>query len=292
MENKEEQQYLELIEKILQDGSLENGRNGETYSLFGEMMRFSLNNGQVPFLTTKKLAWKTCFKELMWFIQGKTDNSILKKKGVNIWNANGSKEFLESRGLDYEEDDLGPIYGFQWRHFNAKYQGKDADYSDQGIDQLKNIVTILKDPSQRSSRRIILTAWNPLQIDKMALPPCHVMAQFHVKNDRYLSCALFQRSGDVGLGVPFNIASYSLLTHLLAHHCGLIADSFVHFIGNCHIYMNHKEALEEQIKRNPYPFPKIKFNTSIKNLEEYDLEDIEFIEPYKYHPTIKMEMSA
>ena len=170
-----EKQYLQLIKDILDKGSFEDTRNGRTKALFGYSMRFSLNNGTIPLLTTKRVAWKTCFNELMWFVNGETNNAKLVDKKVNIWNANSTREFLDSRGLfNNEVNDLGPVYGHQWRHFNADYKDCHTDYSDKGIDQLQQVIDILKDPSQRSSRRIVLSAWNPCQIDKMALPPCHV----------------------------------------------------------------------------------------------------------------------
>ena len=236
MENEEEKQYLSLIENILHDGTLEKGRNGNTICLYGEKMKFDLRNNTLPLLTSKKVAWKTCLKELLWFINGSTNNKILKEQNVRIWNDNASREFLDSVGLETnEEDDLGPVYGHQWRHFNAPYTNCHDDYSGKGIDQLQNIITILKDPNQRKSRRIILSAWNPEQLKEMALPPCHCFVQFHVRRENELICCLYQRSGDVGLGVPFNIASYSFLTHLLAKHCNLQATEFIHFIGNAHI---------------------------------------------------------
>ena len=253
----EEIQYLQLIENILKNGTMEESRNGMTKSIFGNMMRFSLNNGIVPILTTKKVAWKTCFKELSWFIKGHTSNKLLNDMNVHIWDANGSREFLDSRNLSYEENDLGPVYGHQWRHFNAKYVDCNTDYSNQGIDQLQNIINQLNTTEGRKSRRLIMSAWNPCQLDEMALPPCHVLAQFHVSDDKYLSCSLYQRSGDVGLGVPFNIASYSFLTHIIAKHTGLEAKEFVYFLGNAHIYEEHIDSLKEQITRTPFEFPKM-----------------------------------
>jgi thymidylate synthase len=290
-----EQQYLDLIHNILDKGHLHEGRNGDTKSLFGNFMRFSLKDGTLPLLTTKKVAWKTCFKELIWFIQGKTDNTILQEQNVHIWDGNSTREFLDSRGLtDNAENDLGPVYGHQWRFFNAEYKDCHTDYSGKGVDQLKYIIDNLKSEEGRKSRRLIMSAWNPLQLDEMALPPCHVLAQFNVRSDgdkHYLSCALYQRSCDVGLGVPFNIASYSFLTHLLAKHCGLIAEDFVYFMGNTHIYCDHIDALKEQITREPLPFPKINIPND-KNLEDYTIDDIEWISKYTSHKTIKMAMSA
>ena len=359
-------QYLELIREILHRGTLEKGRNGNTLSVFGKSMRFSLANGQIPILTTKQVAWKTCAKELFWFLSGSTDNEVLQKQGVGIWNGNASREYLDSRGLtEYEENELGPIYGYQWRHFGLPYRKrcekedntqtidtpkcnipetssssglskffrfvtsglfcntydtleqietmnrdekgttekgtteKDTSNTKQQskeIDQIQQIIDMLRDPEQRSSRRIILTAWNPSQLDEMALPPCHILAQFNVRDGKYLSCAMYQRSGDVGLGVPFNIASYSLLTHILAKHTGLIAEEFVYFLGNAHIYEEHVEALKIQVEREPYLFPKITI-TDIKEdvaqtIENYTLENITFQTPYIFHPSIKMDMKV
>tara|TARA_Y100000813_G_C24164498_1_gene353486 strand:+ start:4773 stop:5651 length:879 start_codon:yes stop_codon:yes gene_type:complete len=288
----EETQYLQLIENILNNGTIEHSRNGITKSIFGNMMKFSLNDGTIPILTTKKVAWKTCFKELTWFIKGDTSNKLLNDMNVHIWDANGSKEFLKSRNLNYEENDLGPVYGHQWRHFNAKYNDCSTDYSNQGVDQLQNIINQLKTDEGRKSRRLIMSAWNPCQLDEMALPPCHVMAQFHVSENKYLSCSLYQRSGDVGLGVPFNIASYSFLTHIIAKHTDLEAKEFVYFLGNAHIYQEHDEALKEQILRQPYEFPKLQIKNKKENINDYCLDDIEWKTEYKYHSAIKMEMKA
>ena len=175
-------------------------------SVFGYSMRYPLRDGVIPLLTTKRVAWKTCFHELIWFIRGCTDNKKLIEKNVHIWDANATREFLDSRGLtENEENDLGPVYGHQWRHFNAPYSNCHENYDGLGIDQLQNIINMLNDPEQRTSRRLVLSAWNPCQLDEMALPPCHVLMQFYVKEDKYLSCSLYQRSGDVGLGVPFNM---------------------------------------------------------------------------------------
>ena len=288
----EETQYLNLIREIIKTGSYEKSRNGNTYTKFGYTMRFSLKNGLIPLITTKKMAWKSCFEELFWFISGSTSSVELQARGVNIWNGNGSREFLDSRGLYHlTEGDLGPIYGHQWRHFNAEYTNSKTCYQGEGIDQLKYIIDELSNPETRSSRRLIMTAWNPCQINQMALPPCHVMAQFHVRENKYLSCALFQRSGDVGLGIPFNIASYSLLTHILAKHCGLESDEFVHFLGNCHIYEEHLEPLKTQIDREPFIFPRIEINKK-DNIDDYCLDDIQWTTTYHSHTGIKMNMKA
>ena len=291
--NKEEHQYLDLVKEVIESGYHETGRNGKTRVKFGHTMRFSLRDGTIPILTTKRVAIRPCFEELFWFIRGNTDNTILQEKKVSIWNGNSTREFLDSRGLyNREVGDLGPVYGFQWRHFNANYVDRNSDYANNGIDQLQTIINNLKNEDTRSSRRHILTAWNPCQLDEMALPPCHMICQFNVRENKYLSCALFQRSGDIGLGVPFNIASYSLFTHILANHCGLIADEFVHFLGNCHIYEEHIEPLKIQIQREPMEFPKIKIKRTCENIEDYCIDDIIWQAPYVSHDIIKMKMSA
>lgn len=291
--NHEEWQYIRLIEEIIENGTIENGRNGHTKSIFGHSMRFSLRDGQIPILTTKKVAVKTCFEELMWFIQGKTDNALLQEKNVHIWDGNSTREFLDGRGLTHlRENDLGPVYGHQWRHFNADYTNCDTDYSGKGVDQLQQLIDQLKNPDQRSSRRLIVSAWNPCQLDEMALPPCHIMMQFNVRDGKYLSCAMYQRSCDIGLGVPFNIASYSFLTHLLAAHCGLETEDFVYFMGNCHIYMDHLDALKEQIQRTPLSFPKIAIKTVRETIDDYTFDDIEWVEKYQSHGKVSMKMVA
>ena len=293
MENHEEIQYLNLIKDIIENGSYEEGRNGRTLTKFGVMMKYSLKDGTLPLFTTKKVAWRVCFEELFWFINGSTDNTLLQDKNVKIWNANASRDFLNSRGLtNYEENDLGPVYGFQWRNFNAPYENCKFNYNDKGVDQLQQIIQDLSNPETRSSRRHILTAWNPCQINEMALPPCHMICQFHVRQNKYLSCAMLQRSGDIGLGIPFNVASYSLFTHILAKHCGLEADEFTHFIGNAHIYEQHIDALKNQITRKPLEFPKINIKAKYDKIEEYSINDIDWIKKYESDGSIKMEMIA
>ena len=285
----DENQYLGLIKDVLAEGVMTAGRNGGTKAVYGAAMHFSLENGRLPLLTTKRVAWKTCLKELLWFIKGSTSNEELRNNGVHIWDGNGSREFLDSRGLTHlAENDLGPVYGHQWRHFNAAYTDCQTDYSGKGVDQLQYVIDCLKDPEQRSSRRIVMSAWNPCQLDEMALPPCHVLCQFNVLGDK-LSCSLYQRSGDIGLGVPFNIASYSFLTHLLAKHCGLVAHEFVYFLGNAHIYDDHFDALEEQIKRSPKSFPSISIARQCGSIDEYKMEDF-VVEGYEPHGKIVMEM--
>jgi thymidylate synthase len=289
----DERQYCNLVWDVLGYGSAERTRNGITRSVFGAGMHFSLDRSALPLLTTKRVAWVTCLKELLWFIRGSTDNEVLKAQGVHIWDGNASREYLDSRGLsNLGENDLGPIYGHQWRHFNAPYSSCDADYSGQGVDQLGEIIAMLKDPAQRTSRRMVISAWNPQQLNEMALPPCHIIMQFNVSCGDRLSCALYQRSGDIGLGVPFNIASYALLTHLLAHHCGLRAHEFVYHLGNAHIYEEHIPALRTQIEREPHPFPKIKIIGPPKErIDDYIPADF-VVEDYVCHSAIKMDMKV
>jgi thymidylate synthase len=231
----------------------------------------------------------------LWFIRGDTDNKILQDQGVHIWDGNTTREFLDSRGLtEYREGLIGPGYGFQWRHFGGDYDSSAAGVKEggnPGVDQLQQIIDALKDPAQRTSRRLIMTAWNPQQLDQMALPPCHILCQFNVHDGNKLSCSMYQRSCDFFLGIPFNIASYSLLTHLIAKHCGLEAYEFVHFMGNCHLYDNAIEAAELQIQREPYPFPTVSIKQVRENINEYEVDDF-ILENYQSHEAIKVAMVA
>ena len=288
----EEYQYLNLLKDIIDHGSHEQGRNGAVLTAVGSAMHFSLEDGKIPILTTKKTAWKTCLKELLWFIKGDTSNKHLKDVGVHIWDANTTREFLDSRGLQhYDEDTVGSLYGFQWRHWNAPYDGCDADYTNKGIDQLQNVINILKDPVQRSSRRMVVSAWNVEQLDGGCLPPCHVLFQFNVVDGNKLSCCLFQRSKDSACGAPFNYASYSFLVHLLAKHCDLIPHEFIHYGGNCHIYSEHVDAMKEQITRTPLPFPTLEILNKRENISDYVVEDFK-IHDYQHHAPIKLKMVA
>jgi thymidylate synthase len=285
----DEYQYLNLIKDIIEHGTMINSRNGNAQTIFGSAMHFNLSNNTIPILTTKKVAWKTCAKELFWFLKGSTNNQELKNQNVRIWDANASRDFLDSRNLQHlEENDLGPVYGHQWRHFNAPYHDCNTDYAGKGIDQIDYIINCLKDPENRYSRRLVISAWNPQQLDEMALPPCHILAQFNVIGNK-LSCSLYQRSGDVGLGVPFNIASYSFLTHIIAKHCNLEASEFIYYLGNSHIYDDHIENLREQATRIPYKFPTIHIKNKYDSIEEYSINDIE-LSDYNSHTSIKMEM--
>jgi len=286
----EENQYLNLLDDILANNTEFIGRNGKTLSVYGSAMRFSLENNKIPLITTKKVAWKTCLRELLWFIKGSTNNNILKEHNVHIWDANGSREFLDSRGLyNNDIDDLGPIYGFQWRHFNADYKSCNDDYTNKGIDQLADVINTLKDPKLRNSRRMIISAWNPCQLDKMALPPCHIMMQFNVTNDNKLSCSMYQRSNDEACGTCFNIASYSFLTHLLAKHCDLEPYEFIYYKGNCHIYEEHISTIKEQLQREPYEFPTLTIINKYEDIEEYKEDDF-IVSNYKHHGALQYKM--
>lgn len=283
--NKEELKYLKLLKKIIDEGTIEKTRNGDCYTIFGYEQRFLLKDGILPIFTTRNISIKIAFFELMFFIRGQTNIKYLHVNNIHIWDGNSTREYLDSRGLnDYPVGELGPIYGFQWRNFNYNID------KNNGIDQLSNIIEELKNPEKRNSRRMVMTAWNPLLLDKMALPPCHVICQFHVKDGKYLSCALFQRSMDAILGCPTNIICYSLLTHILAKHCDLEVDEFIHFIGNVHIYKEHLEGVKTQIQRDPFKFPKIIIKNKKKNIEDYEFDDIYFVEPYNYHDKIKFKM--
>jgi thymidylate synthase len=288
----EEHQYLNLLQDILNEGFTEKGRNGFTKCIYGAAMHFSLENGKIPILTTKKIAHKTCLKELLWFVKGQTDNKILNEQKVHIWDGNSTKEFMESRNLShYQEGDLGPIYGYQWRHFNAPYLSCDMDYSGKGVDQLQEVINCLKDPEKRTSRRMVVSAWNPIQLDDAVLPPCHILFQFNVMDGNKLSCTLYQRSCDEFLGIPFNIASYSFLTHLIAKHCNLEPYEFIHYGGNCHIYDDHFEQVTEQISREPYEFPTLTILNKKENINDYVLEDFK-VHNYKSHEQLKGAMRA
>ena len=288
----EEHQYLNLIDNILKNGTWEEGRNGKTKSIFGSMMRFSLKDGKIPILTTKKTAWKTCLKELLWFIRGETDNKLLQTQNVHIWDGNTTREFLDSRGLHhYREGLIGPGYGFQWRHFNAEYDKETGGPVEKGVDQLQQIIDALKDPAQRTSRRLVMSAWNPCQLNEMALPPCHLLCQFNVHDGNKLSCSMFQRSTDVALGASFNIASYSFLTHLLAKHCGLVAHEFVYFMGNCHLYEDHVEPMRAVLDKEPYSFPTVLIKEVRENINDYLVDDF-IINGYQSHELVKMQMVA
>lgn len=294
--NKEEIQYLELCQRIIDEGEDRPDRTGTgTRSIFAPpQLRFSLKDDQFPLLTTKKVFSKGIILELLWFIQGCTDGKKLLDQGVKIWEGNGSREYLDSIGLtSNREGDLGPVYGFQWRHFGAEYKDCDTDYSGHGFDQLAEVIHKLK--TNPYDRRIIMSAWNPPDFAKMALPPCHVFSQFYVnfpKDGRpRLSCLLYQRSCDMGLGVPFNIASYALLTKMIAQVCDMDCGEFIHTMGDAHVYKDHIDALKQQIARAPRAFPKLKIKRDVKSIDDFKFEDFE-ISDYNPYGRIKMNMSV
>jgi len=285
--NHDELQYLNLLQQILSENNIKPTRNADVYSKFGTRMEFDLRKG-FPILTTKRVPWKTVLRELLWFISGSTDNRFLKDKNVKIWNANASREFLDSRGLDYSEDDLGPVYGFQWRHFGAEYVDYDTDYTGKGVDQLRNIINeIIDNPT---SRRLILNSWNAVDINKMALPPCHVMVQFNIDNG-FIDCQLYQRSGDMFLGVPFNITSYAFLLHIIGHLTNYVPRKLVHIIGDAHIYSQHLDAVQQQLFRTPNPFPQLTIIGELHDIDDID-ENVFQIVGYDCYSTIQAPMIA
>ena len=282
-----EYNYIDLLRKIMNEGLEKESRNSKTLSLFGEKLEFDLEK-EFPLLTTKKVYWKGIVKELLWFLNAETDSKLLSDKGVHIWDGNSSREYLNSIGLnDYDEGDCGPIYGFQWRHFNAKYRGPHANYNNWGIDQLKECIELIKnDPN---SRRIIMTGWNPCQLKEMALPPCHVLYQWYVDKYDRLSVQMYQRSGDMFLGVPFNIASTALLTNLIAKITDKKLGKLNIVIGDAHIYEDHIDAVKKQLDRKPYYMPQLNIKCKKDNIENYIEDDIELVN-YKFHKGIKAKM--
>ncbi|MEE0910057.1 MAG: thymidylate synthase [Bacteroidales bacterium] len=262
-------QYQELLQRILDTGVKKEDRTGTgTLSVFAHQMRFNLQDG-FPLLTTKKLHTKSIIHELLWFLKGDTNTAYLHDNKVSIWD-----EWADENG------DLGPIYGKQWRAWEAK-DGRVIDQIGELIEQIK------KTPD---SRRLLVSAWNVGDLDKMALPPCHIIFQFYVANNR-LSCQLYQRSADVFLGVPFNIASYALLTHMIAQVCGLGVGEFIHTTGDTHLYLNHIEQAKLQLTRTPYKLPTLKLNESITDINDFKYEDIA-IENYESHPHIKASVAV
>ncbi|KAE9586639.1 putative dihydrofolate reductase, Thymidylate synthase [Lupinus albus] len=288
LERHEEYMYLRLVQEIISQGATKDDRTRTgTLSLFGHQMRFNLRKS-FPLLTTKRVFWRGVVEELLWFISGSTNAKVLQEKGIHIWDGNASKEYLDSIGLtDREEGDLGPIYGFQWRHYGARYANMHGDYSGQGIDQLLGVINKIK--HNPDDRRIILNAWNPTDLKSMALPPCHMFAQFYVANGE-LSCQMYQRSADMGLGVPFNIASYALLTCMIAHVCDLVPGDFIHDLGDAHVYRTHVRPLQEQLQRLPKPFPILKINPK-KDVDSFVASDFKLM-GYDPHPKIEMEMAV
>ena len=266
-------QYLGLLAKLRRDGLWKDDRTGiGTYSIFGYQMRFDLSKG-FPLVTTKRLHLKSIIHELIWFLKGDTNVSYLKNNGVSIWDewADLNGDLGLWAGLN---GDLGPVYGAQWRSW-ATPDGSTIDQISGVYEQIRN---------NPNSRRMIVTAWNPAELNDMALPPCHCLFQFYVENGK-LSCQLYQRSADVFLGVPFNIASYALLTMMMAQATDLIPGEFIHTLGDTHLYSNHVKQADEQIKRKPFPLPKLKINPAVKNIFEFCYEDIS-VEHYHFHPHI------
>jgi len=291
----QEYQYLELLERVLQTGDPKLDRTGVgTRSVFGEKMKFDISQ-RVPILTTKQINYSHIIKELLFFISGKTNTKILEEQGVKIWGKNTSREFLDDRGLtEYEEGDMGAGYGFQWRHWGAEYKGGDQIYirGCDGIDQLQNLISEIKE--NPTSRRLILSAWNVGDLSKMALPPCHFSCQFYVSGDRrYLDCQLYQRSADLFLGVPYNIASYAILTYMIAHITGLQPRNLIHIMGDAHIYSNHENQVRKQLKRSPRPFPTLRFlrGGKLKNIDDFDFSSFA-IENYSPCSFIEAKMAV
>jgi len=262
-------QYLELVKRIRSEGTFKGDRTGTgTYSVFGHQMRFDLSAG-FPLVTTKKLHLKSIIHELLWFIAGDTNIKYLKDNGVSIWDAWAD-----------EAGDLGPVYGHQWRSWPTP-DGRSVDQISALIDQIKN---------NPNSRRLMVSAWNVADVDHMALPPCHCLFQFYVAEGK-LSCQLYQRSADVFLGVPFNIASYALLTHMMAQACGLQVGDFVHTFGDAHLYSNHIEQADEQLSRSPLALPALTLNPGVSDLFAFTYDDIE-ITGYESHPHIKAQVAV
>ncbi|ODO08681.1 thymidylate synthase [Cryptococcus wingfieldii CBS 7118] len=298
-----EYQYLDLISRIISTGETRPDRTGTgTVALFAPpSLRFSLANNTLPLLTTKRVFHRGVIAELLWFVSGCTDAKVLQDQDIHIWDGNGSKEFLEKIGLGHRrEGDLGPVYGFQWRHFGAAYEDADGDYSGKGVDQLQEVIHKIK--HNPTDRRIVLSAWNPKDLPLMALPPCHMFCQFFVSlppadspgSKPKLSCLMYQRSCDLGLGVPFNIASYALLTHMIALITDTEPHEFILQMGDAHVYRDHIEPLQEQLVREPRAFPKIKWARSkeeIGDIDGFKVEDF-VIEDYKPLKSIQMKMSA
>ena len=262
-------QYLKLLEHVKQNGQKKEDRTGTgTMSVFGYQMRFNLNEG-FPLLTTKKVHLKSVIYELLWFLSGDTNIKFLKDNGVSIWD-----EWADENG------NLGPVYGHQWRSWPTS-EGKE-------IDQISNLINQIK--KTPDSRRLIVSAWNVGEINKMKLPPCHCFFQFYVADGR-LSCQLYQRSADIFLGVPFNIASYALLTQMIAHVCGLECGEFIHTLGDAHIYTNHIDQVNEQLRRKPKKLPQIKINPSVKSIFDFKYEDFS-LEGYDPYPLIKAPVAV
>lgn len=269
-------QYLSLVEEILEKGEEKRDRTGVgTLSVFGMQRKYDLREG-FPLLTTKKVLYDSVVRELLWFLRGATNVNDGLKQYTGIWNP-----WADANG------DLGPIYGYQWKKWEKfTLDEKTKTYTKSHIDQIQNLINTIK--TNPSSRRLIVNAWNVADLDRMALPPCHLLFQFYVVNNR-LDCQLYQRSADIALGVPFNIASYSTLMHMIAQECNLTPGIFTHTLGDGHIYLNHVEGMKEQLKREPYPLPTLKI--AKKPFNELKFEDFS-IENYKFHPFIKFKIAV
>lgn len=248
-------------------------------------MRFNLSDG-FPLVTTKKVHTRSIIQELLWFIGGHTDNAWLRERGVTIWDEWSTAEQCARFGR--KEGDLGPIYGHQWRNFGAT-KNADGTFARDGVDQISNLIAEIK--RNPASRRLIVSGWNPAEADKVALPPCHTLFQFYVGGNGKLSCQLYQRSADLFLGVPFNIASYALFTHMIAQVCGLGVGDFVHTFGDAHIYSNHFEQVSRQLSREPRALPTLKLNPDVKDIFAFRYEDIS-VENYDPHPGIKAPVAV
>ena len=290
MEFQNEEGYLKLLRKILNKGVEKSDRTGiGTLSLFGEQLKFNLEDNTLPILTTKKVFIKAVIHELLWFLRGQTDSKILENEGVNIWKGNTTREFLDNRGLtQYEIGDTGPLYSHQLRHFNAEYTGCSADYSGKGIDQVQNIINEIRE--NPDSRRLLMTTFNPSAVDKSVLWPCHGIAiQFYV-NDGFLSCMMTQRSVDSACGLPYNITSYSILTHLIANVCGLKPKELIMCLGDVHLYKPHLENVRIQIERIPKQFPKLNIKRNIQFVNDVVFDDFEIVR-YEHHGPLNFKMA-
>jgi thymidylate synthase len=278
-------QYLDLLRRILDEGRPREDRTGTgTIGVFGHQMRFDLEEG-FPLLTTKKLHLKSIIHELLWFLSGETHVGPLQAAGVRIWNEWATEE--QTARFGRAEGDLGPVYGHQWRNFGATRR-PDGTYERDGVDQIAHAVQMMRETPH--SRRILVTGWNPKEADQVALPPCHTMFQLYVQDGR-LSCQLYQRSADVFLGVPFNIASYALLTMMIAQVTDLGPGDFVHTFGDAHLYTNHLEQARLQLGREPRALPRMQIDPAVKNLFELRYEHFELVD-YDPHPHIKAEVSV
>ncbi|MDA3961386.1 MAG: thymidylate synthase [Planctomycetota bacterium] len=280
-------QYLDLLQHVMDHGAVRDDRTGTgTRSVFGHQMRFDLRSS-FPLLTTKKVHLRSIIQELLWFVSGRTDNQWLNDRKVTIWNEWATAEQCARFGR--QEGDLGPVYGHQWRNFGATRQA-DGSYARDGFDQLRWLLKEIQ--TNPSSRRLIITGWNPHEADQVALPPCHTLFQFYVDTARQeLSCQLYQRSGDIFLGVPFNIASYSLLTMMVAQVTGLKPGDFVHTLGDAHLYSNHLEQAATQLAREPRPTPRMLLNPEVTDLFAFTYEDFT-LDGYDPYPGIKAPVAV